>query len=301
MNCEQAKKILITDYFSSIGMQAQSQKENEFWYKSPFVGEQKTGSLKVSQKLNQWYCHNTGKGGNLLDFVMLLHSCDLKAALQIVGNKEIPKNTFIFQQQNIRASDSRAAAQDKSKETLILKVSRLENKTLVDYLCRVRKIPYHIAVMYCKEVYHSSQERQNNKLKPFFSIGFENDLQGYELRNEFCKGCCSPKTITTIKGKDSSKVCIFEGFIDFLSALVYYKKPYCEYDVIVLNSVSNLSHANLDIYKGIKLYLDTDDGGRKPTKEIITKYKNVVDYSYLYETHNNEKCNDFNDWLQKQL
>ena len=299
MNCEQAKKILITDYFSSIGMQAQSQKENEFWYKSPFVGEQKTGSLKVSQKLNQWYCHNTGKGGNLLDLVMLLHSCDLKAALQIVGNKEIPKNTFIFQQQNIITSDNKAAS-DKAKETLILKVSRLENKTLVDYLCRVRKIPYHVAVMYCKEVYHSSQERQNNKLKPFFSVGFQNDLQGYELRNEFCKSSSSPKHFSSIKGKTGTKqgLYIFEGFIDFLSALTYYKVLQPQFDTIVLNSLS-FAEKTYDItkqYDTLYLFLDNDTAGITAAENYKKLHPTIKNYSALYAQ---KSCNDFNEFLQK--
>ena len=296
MNCEQAKKILITDYFSSIGMQAQSQKENEFWYKSPFVGEQKTGSLKVSQNLNQWYCHNTGKGGNLLDFVMLLHSCDLKAALQIVANKEVPTNTFVFQKQNI-IQDTKASD---TKETLILKVSRLENKTLVDYLCRVRKIPYNIAVIYCKEIYHSNLERQSKNLKPFFSIGFQNDLQGYELRNEFFKSSSSPKHFSTIKGKTGTKqgLCIFEGFIDFLSALAYYKVLQPQFDTIVLNSLS-FAEKTYDItkqYDTLHLFLDNDAAGKTAAENYEKLHPTTKNYSALYAQ---KQCNDFNELLQK--
>jgi hypothetical protein len=82
-----------------------------------------------------------------------------------------------------------------------------------------------------------------------------------------------------------------------LTALVHFKKPYCEYDVIVLNSVSNLPQlltvpTNLAKYQAIKLYLDNDDAGKQAKNLIQSKYTNVVDYSFLYADYK-----DFNEML----
>ena len=288
MNCEQAKQLPIMDYFSSIGMQPEKVRGNEYWYKSPFVREQQTGSLQLSKHKNYWYCYNIGRGGNVLDFVMLLHSCDLPTALQIIA-KQVPTNTFLFVKQNTSIEQ----AKEQTSGLQIEKVKVLENKALVSYL-ESRHIPLHFARKYVQECYYKINSSQT---KPYFALYFENDKLGGELRNKHFKGSTTPKTITTIKGRDSSKVCIFEGFIDFLTALVHFKKPYCEYDVIVLNSVSNLPQlltvpTNLAKYQAIKLYLDNDDAGKQATNLIQSKYTNVVDYSFLYADYK-----DFNEML----
>lgn len=213
---------------------------------------------------------------------MLFQQCDTKTALQIL--EQYKPNSFLFVKQNTTIEQPK----EKTSNVQIQKIKVLENKALISYL-ESRHIPLHIARKYVQECYYKTDSSQ---IKPYFALYFENDKNGCEIRNKHFKGGSSPKTITTIKGRDSSKVCVFEGFIDFLSAIVHFKKPYCEYDVIVLNSISNLSHAKLDKYQAIKLYLDNDPPGKATTKEISSKYKNVVDYSFLYAAHE-----DFNDWL----
>lgn len=51
-------------------------------------------------------------------------------------------------------------------------------------------------------------------------MGFKNDSEGYELRNEFFKGSSSPKDITSFKN-EGKKVAVFEGFFDFLSFISF--------------------------------------------------------------------------------
>jgi hypothetical protein len=182
----------------------------------------------------------------------------------------------------------------KESKLQIEKIKILENRALLEYLEQQRKIPFAIAKKYVKECYYkiNSSQAGGSPIKPYFALYFENDKLGGELRNKHFKGSTTPKTITTIKGRDSSKVCIFEGFIDFLTALVHFKKPYCEYDVIVLNSLANLDTANLAKYQAIKLYLDNDDAGKQAKNLIQSKYTNVVDYSFLYADYK-----DFNEML----
>lgn len=74
--------------------------------------------------------------------------------------------------------------------------------------------------------------------KTYSALGFKNDCDGYELRNEFFKGSSSPKDITTIKNS-GGKVAVFEGFFDFLSFIsLLTKKEVKESNFCILNSLS---------------------------------------------------------------
>ncbi len=44
---------------------------------------------------------------------------------------------------------------------------------------------------------------------------------GYEARSRFFKGCIPPKSVSLVKAKDTTadECLVFEGFMDFLSAL----------------------------------------------------------------------------------
>jgi hypothetical protein len=113
------------------------------------------------------------------------------------------------------------------------------------------------------------------KDKPYFTIGFQNDFGGYELRNGYFQGGLSPKTITTMQnGNDTC--CVFEGFLDYLSYLTFLHRRnpqthnISKRDFIILNSVSNVSKAISIIgnYKAKFCYLDNDKGGVSAFQEI---------------------------------
>jgi len=57
--------------------------------------------------------------------------------------------------------------------------------------------------------------------KSYFALAFANESGGYELRNRYYKGCYGHKDISLIPGRNtaSKSVAVFEGFMDFLSAL----------------------------------------------------------------------------------
>ena len=61
--------------------------------------------------------------------------------------------------------------------------------------------------------------------------------------------------------RNKSSCCVFEGFVDFLSALVL--RTVADEDCLVLNSVSNLerSYAVLEGYGKIRCFLDRDRAG----------------------------------------
>ena len=73
---------------------------SDYWYLSPLRLE-KDPSFKVNRKLNVWYDHGIGKGGNLIDLGILLFNCSVSEFLEKLGSQGY-QNTFSFHQQTIK-------------------------------------------------------------------------------------------------------------------------------------------------------------------------------------------------------
>ena len=89
---------------------------------------------------------------------------------------------------------------------------------------------------------------------------------------------------------------MFEGFIDYLSALALdiISGP----DAIILNSVVNVNKAvpYLKDYNAINCHLDNDNAGQTALAELTAIYgSTVIDRSTLYS-----EFNDLNDFLVNQ-
>src|SRR5215218_7399913 len=82
---QEAKQIDIVDYLEKLGHQPQKIRNNDYWYLSP-LRDENTPSFKVNRKLNAWYDHGIGKGGNIIDFGILYHHCSVRELL-----KKFPK------------------------------------------------------------------------------------------------------------------------------------------------------------------------------------------------------------------
>ena len=122
------------------------------------------------------------------------------------------------------------------------------------------------------------------------AIGFANQSGGYELRDDNTfKGTIAPKDITPIftdKITDKMQpICVFEGFIDFLSFLSMKEKITSVY--LVLNSVSNVAkairHLNDRHLTHIRAFLDNDDAGRRAVQEFARAGFQVEDMSRYYK------------------
>lgn len=279
MNSSQAKTILIADYLGVVSDKV------EIWIKSPFNPNEKTSSFKIHTLKNVWYDHSQGVGGNILDLVMLLHNCDLSQALNTLDHNAPPPQKAILEQSHI----SYAA----KSQMEIKKVQTLQNKALIQYIEK-RAINTEVAIKYLCEVYHPTKD------KKYFSLGFKNDSGNYELRNKYFKGCIGSKDITTIKGIGNKELSIFEGFLDFLSALTHFKISEFKSDVIILNSVVNKSKINDLLYSNeyskIYLFLDNDKAGTTTKKGFYQVNSNCIDCSNIYKAHK-----DFNDFLQSKV
>lgn len=283
MNCEQANKIDITGFLSNQGKNPEKSSGNGFLYCSPLRNE-KTASFKVDPVKNVWFDFGTGTGGRLVDLVCQMYNVDVPGALLILSGTDISNQSFSFDKQE-RISSS----------IEIKHVQELQNRALIQYL-ESRGISLKIASGYIKEAYYNITKHDTGEIRRYFAVAFENDKSGYELRNKIWKGSTSPKTITTIPG-NREKINVFEGFMDFLSALVYYQQPEPKNTTIVLNGLAHISklYEMLTGFKQINLYLDNDESqsGQNAVRELQNRFPAAVNHAaLLYPNHN-----DFNDFL----
>ena len=116
--------------------------------------------------------------------------------------------------------------------------------------------------------------------------------------NRYFKGCIAPKDISIRKVRDgpSTECAVFEGFIDYLSALTL--GIINGADAIILNSVCNVNKAAtvLKDYDTINCYLDNDNAGTSALVELTKQFGSVIiDRSTLYSGFN-----DLNEYLTHQ-
>lgn len=270
INCEEARNFPIEKALEKLGYFPIRKREKEAWFLSPFRSETQA-SFKVDLKINRWYDHGEGIGGNVIDLVMLILKCTVQEALECL-NDDI--NIFSFHQQ---PKIYPKLKQERSYE--IIKVKPLSNEALIQYL-KFRKIKIEIAKQYCKEIYYKIED------KIYFTIAFENNSHGYEVRNKYFKGSIGKKDITLIKN-GANRVLVFEGFVDFLTHLSFNNK--LNEDYLVLNSTALVNKCIdfLNKYESVLCYLDNDEAGKKVAQIIKGNCKNKFeDGSSFYKNHN---------------
>jgi DNA primase len=298
MNSTQAKKLSLVDFLSSLNLEPKNIKNNDYWYFSPLHSEN-TPSFKIDIVKNVWYDHGAGIGGNVIDLVMNIYNIDFTSALKklssIFDYGDTQNFSFFHQQDKIRKIKEFAMSKKDSSTGVpkfeLKKVKALENNALIEYINK-RGISSELAIKYLDEVYYQ------HDTKNYFALGFKNDSGNYELRNAYFKGCIGSKDITTIKGTENTKLSIFEGFMDFLSALTHFKIDTFKSDVVILNSVANKSKIEdllySDLYKKIYLFLDNDKAGEDTKRELYNINSNCIDCSVIYKDYK-----DFNDFIQR--
>ncbi|MCH5684067.1 CHC2 zinc finger domain-containing protein [Niabella sp. W65] len=94
LSISEAKEIDIVHFLADLGYEPSKIRNNDYWYCSP-LRDEKTPSFKVDRRLNLWYDHGLGKGGNLVDFAILYHGCTVSELLQnLSGNLSFKSPLF---------------------------------------------------------------------------------------------------------------------------------------------------------------------------------------------------------------
>ena len=293
---KEIKSIPLADFLSQLGHEPTVRKGTRLWYKSPLRQEQ-TPSFKVETTLNCWYDFGLGRGGSIIDLATEMYqSTDLRYLMRCIADScPVPSVQTV-------ASTSFQRHSAPSMERF--EVVPLEHRALVAYL-QERGIPAHIAKAKCKEAHYSvngssqSAFGAERRKKSYFAVAFENLSGGCELRNRYFKGCRGRKDISYLpwaRDGPSTECAVFEGFIDYLSALTL--GIISGADAIILNSVVNVNKAvpYLKGYTVINCYLDNDNAGQTALSELTSIYgSTVIDRSTIYS-----EFNDLNEHLTNQ-
>ena len=272
----EAKEIDLVNYLSNLGFEPSKIRNNDYWYLSP-LRDEKEASFKINRRLNCWYDHGLGKGGNLIDFGMLYFNCTISELLQNLNGN------FSFQQPKIQQQEYTIVQEQKIK---ILTETALSSPSLLCYF-EHRSIPIEIAQKYCVEIRYKLNETN------YFGIGFKNDLGGFEIRTPYFKTSSSPKGITTFSN-GNNEVIVFEGFMDFLSFRTMTKNlPKNSQDFVILNSIYFFERARpfMENHESIRLYFDRDKTGLNYTSRALSLSTKYCDESKLYQNYK-----DLNDW-----
>ena len=278
ISCAEARQIDLVSYLSSLGHEPARIRNFNYWYLSP-LREEKTPSFKVCRRLNLWYDHGLGKGGNLIDFAILYNDCTVGEFLQTI------RTDFSFHQPI--PLDVKQPKKDKKTCITLIRERPLTSFFLIRYLYQ-RRIPIQIAKQFCHEVVYEINERK------YGAIGFKNNAGGYELRNAFFKGSSTPKDVTTFE-IGAKEVSIFEGFFDFLSyKTIDQNGQLPKSNFLILNSLSFFEKARpfMEQHDCIHLYLDRDKSGQNYTHYAMSLNRKYKDNSGRYANYK-----DFNAWI----
>lgn len=264
---------------SRLGHEPVRRSGDKLWYKSP-LRQEHTPSFKVETTLNCWYDFGIGKGGNIVDLAAEIYqSTDMRYLIHCIADS-CPMPSMQTVAPPFAPRHSAPSFED-------IRVVPLESHALVAYL-QERGIPTKISKAHCQQIHYCCRGKQ------YYSVAFANESDGYEVRNRYFKGCISPKDISIRRIRDgpSAECAVFEGFIDYLSAL---KLGIIGTDAIILNSVSNVNKAipHLRDYKAIHCYLDNDVAGKIALGQLTKRFgTKVIDRSTLYSGFN-----DLNEYL----
>lgn len=278
MQLHDIKQVSIVDYLAQTGFEAKLIKGVNDWYCSPLRSEL-TPSFKVNAERNQWYDFATGDHGDIIDLVCALQHCTTAEAMRrlaaLKGVRLAPSFSF--------GGTTPVRSQAPSME--LIGVQAVKHPKLLLYLSERGLQPSDVSP-FLSEVYYRISE------KCFFALGFPNDAGGWELRNPYFKGCFAPKAITTIKGPDSHKLQLFEGFMDFFSWRKLH--PEGQDDSIILNSLTLLPKLipTLHPYPIIESLLDNDEAGDRAMKQLFDAGLPVKDMRACYAPYK-----DINEYL----
>jgi len=261
------KRYSIVEYLERKGIRPVRKTSTYVMYRSP-LREETHPSFKVDTEKNLWIDYAEGRGGSIIDLCIRLEGCTLSEAICRLGQNALEHTAYCSCSSKRETSISPNQRKDitASGTRRLTSISDTLPPHLQEYLKKERCIDLEKATPFLKCISYEVRERR------YEAIGFANSSGGYELRdNHLFKGTIAPKDITPIFEDKAQPVCLFEGFMDFLSFLSM--KEEVTNQCLVMNSVSNvvrsIHYLNKRNITSVRAFLDNDDAGRKAVQEFV--------------------------------
>ena len=279
------KRYPIVEYLERKGIKPVRRTPSYALYRSP-LREETHPSFKVDTEKNLWIDYGEGRGGSIIDLCMRMEECTLSEAIRCLGQNASDNGTSSFLNDFVPNNSQPVMAVNGARRQI--EISDTLPPHLQDYLTKERCIDLKKATPFLKCISYEVRGRR------YQAIGFANLSGGYELRDDKTfKGTIAPKDITPIFTDRTEPVCIFEGFMDFLSFLSM--KEEITNHCLVMNSVSNVArtirYLNDRHLTHIRAFLDNDEAGRRAVQDFIKAGFHVEDMNIHYKDF--KDLNDF--------
>ena len=271
------KRYPIVEYLERKGIKPVRRTPSYALYRSP-LREETQPSFKVNTEKNLWIDYGEGRGGSIIDLCMRMEGCTLSEAIRLLGQNAPVNGTYSFLNDFVPNNSQPVMAVNGARR--LIEISDTLPSHFQEYLTKVRCINLEKAMPFLKCISYEVRGRH------YQAIGFANLSGGYELRDDKTfKGTIAPKDITPIFTDRAEPVCIFEGFMDFLSFLSM--KEEITNHCLVMNSVSNVArtirYLNDRHLTHIRAFLDNDEAGRRTVQDFIKAGFHVEDMNIHYK------------------
>lgn len=279
------KRYPIVEYLERKGVKPVRSTAAYALYCSP-LREETHPSFKVDTEKNLWIDYAEGRGGSIIDLFMRLENCTLSEAIHRLGQNASDNGTSSFLNDFVPNNPQPVMVANGTRR--LIEISDTLPPYFQEYLTKVRCINLEKTMPFLKCISYEVRSRL------YQAIGFANLSGGYELRDDKTfKGTIAPKDITPIFTDRAEPVCIFEGFMDFLSFLSM--KEEITNHCLVMNSVSNVArtirYLNDRHLTHIRTFLDNDEAGRRTVQDFIKAGFHVEDMNIHYKDF--KDLNDF--------
>ena len=279
------KRYPIVEYLERKGVKPVRRTAAYALYCSP-LREETHPSFKVDTEKNLWIDYGEGRGGSIIDLCMRMEGCTLSEAIRLLGQNAPVNGTYSFLNDFVPNNSQPVMAVNGARR--LIEISDTLPPHFQEYLTKVRCINLEKAMPFLKCISYEVRGRR------YQAIGFANLYGGYELRDDKTfKGTIAPKDITPIFTDRAEPVCIFEGFMGFLSFLSM--KEEITNHCLVMNSVSNVArtirYLNDRHLTHIRAFLDNDEAGRRAVQDFIKAGFHVEDMNIHYKDF--KDLNDF--------
>ncbi len=272
-----------------------------YYYVSPFRQE-KTASFVVCAPKNVWADFGEAPepgqkaaGGDVLKLIMKLTGFDLPRARLVLrawaSDLATPAELALP-----AAPVGETYVTGKTTFTDV-RVEELSWKPLIEYL-QSRGINWSLVQQSQRTKAHLQQifyrTSTSPREKPYFGLGWKTSA-GWEVRSKNFQGVIGGKGLTWLPGREPG-VILFEGFLDYLSALTHFKQSYFTQTVLVLNSASLITEALPQLLEApvIHWFGDNDAAGERALHLLRQVMPGKVKTTELYRGYK-----DFNDFLTK--
>ena len=271
------KRYPIVEYLERKGIKPVRKTPTYAMYRSP-LREETHPSFKVDTEENLWIDYAEGRGGSIIDLCMRMEGCTLSEAIRRLGQNAPDNGTSSFLNDFVPNNPQPVMVANGTRR--LIEISDTLPPYFQEYLTKVRCINLEKTMPFLKCISYEVRSRL------YQAIGFANLSGGYELRDDKTfKGTIAPKDITPIFTDRAEPVCIFEGFMDFLSFLSM--KEEITNHCLAMNSVSNVArtirYLNDRHLTHIRTFLDNDEAGRRTVQDFIKAGFHVEDMNIHYK------------------